>query len=247
MEAVGELTIAALAAGGFTNLPIYCEALRLAVSEVDPIFGRRAYGEVYRDAAVRSDWMAVSLITNAEREADGATRLWDLSSSTPAQHLALQIKRHAIDEAMHSRAYLRVLDVVFPGAVEPGLRRALSGISPPYSWKETATARPESPFSHAITLDDLIQMNIAEIRTRIHHLLQRPILELHCSEAGRPMLTKILGRLLSDETAHVGYTARLIERFSKSHGKDCVVELFRKRLRDFDEVTHDELGHKDFE
>lgn len=246
VDAVGDLTIQAMAELGFEATPLFSQALRTAVREVKPLFGTWEYGELYREAAANPDWLAISLITNAEREGDGATRLWSLAASTPDPHLAAEVRQHGIDESMHSLAYLRMLDFTFPGSVDDGFRAALENLSPKFGANDQPFAITDSPYSHSITVDDLIQMNIAEIRTRIHHLLQRPMLLAHCPERHRARVRPILDRLLRDETRHVGYTARLIELHAIDH-RDEVEDLMIRRLRDFNEITDDELDHRIFD
>jgi len=245
MDAVGELTIEALAELGYADTPFFARALRAAVREVKPLFGTWEYGELYREAAANPEWLAISLITNAEREGDGATRLWSLAASTTDEQLSAEVRQHGIDESMHSLAYLRMLDFTFPGSVDDGFRASLESLSHKFAAGDRPFALPDSPYSHAVTIDDLIQMNVAEIRTRIHHLLQRPMLLAHCPERHRSRVRPILDRLLRDETRHVGYTARLIEHHAIDH-PDEVEDLMIRRMRDFNEITDDELGHRIF-
>ena len=69
-------------------------------------------------------------------------------------------------------------------------------------------AHAGSPYASAITLDDLIQMNIAEIRTLVHHILQRPMLLAYCAPERRRRLARLHDQLRLDEVRHIGYTAR---------------------------------------
>src|ERR1700675_2193342 len=80
---VAELTVKALRAHGSAAWPHYREALITACRKAPPPFGTRSYGEIYRDAATNPSWMAASLMTNAEREGEGAGHLWDLAACTP--------------------------------------------------------------------------------------------------------------------------------------------------------------------
>ena len=202
---------------------------------------------MYRAAASDPGWLAISMITNAEREGDGAERLWSLSACTEDEPVGEQIKQHAIDESNHSKIYLKMVDLVFPGAVEPGFRRQMECLSPYYTRSMVPVAKLGSPFAHSITLDDLVQMNIAEIRTTIHHLLQRPMLRAHCSSNTQPGLIRLQQCLLRDEIKHVAYTAQLIEDRARQVGVDAVFDLFRERLRDFNNVTLSELQDRVFD
>jgi hypothetical protein len=104
-----------------------------------------------------------------------------------------------------------------------------------------------SPFAHAITIDDLIQMNIAEIWTCVRHLLQRPILLIHCSPSRHEKLIRLLDSLLADEIKHISYTARLIEDLSSEDCDVSVDELMKGRLNGFNEITRNDLDNKVFD
>src|SRR5436309_12124161 len=62
------------------DCPRYLSALKKALREESPIFSKEVYSDIYRGAAQNGEWMAISLMSNAEREGDGATRLWSLAA-----------------------------------------------------------------------------------------------------------------------------------------------------------------------
>lgn len=243
---VADLTIEALKADASGALPHYRRALRAACEHSPPPYGTVRYGEVYRTVAVDPSWLAASLVTSSEREADGATRLWSLAACTSDTDISQAVKQHAIDEARHARWYVALLDITFPGAVDDSLRPALNSISPRYGPEMQPEAVEGSPFAYEMTLDDLIQSNIAEIRTSINHRLQRPVLMAHCAPERRHKLSILLDRLLRDEIAHIEYTARLIERFAEWGGDALVLDLMRSRMDDFNEITCDEIDQNVF-
>lgn len=247
MNIVAELTLNALEAHGAAAWPHYREALITACRKAPPPFGTRSYGEIYRDAAANPYWMATSLMTNAEREGEGAGHLWDLATCTSDARVAAHIKEHAIDESGHARAYIAMLDLAFPGAVDDEFHAELATLSPGYTSLSPLQPHEGSPYAHPITVDDLIQMNIAEIRTRIHHLLQRPMLLAHCAPEGKRGLVRILDALLLDETRHIAYTAALIEGFACNGQADAVKRLMQERLSDFNAITNEDLGRNVFE
>ncbi|MDB5652652.1 MAG: hypothetical protein JWQ94_265, partial [Tardiphaga sp.] len=179
--------------------PNYQSALHQALAEEPAPFGTEAYSDIYRHAATDGRWLAVSLITNAEREGDGATRLWSLAACAPDQDEQQQLKLHAVDESRHALAYLALLDLAFPGMTDPQFRLELRRLSPHYTLRTELFPVPGSPYAKPPTIDDFIQMNIAEIRTTIHHLMQRPALALHAPAENRDGMTPILDTLLRDE------------------------------------------------
>jgi hypothetical protein len=247
MNVIAEMTISSLRELGVPHLPNYEAALAAACEAAPPPFGRASYGTTYRRIAVNPHWLAESLIVSAEREGDGASRLWSLAACTRDETIRSAVKRHAIDESRHSRWYIKLLDLCFPGSVDDELRPLLDALSPGYSRGTEPRAVPGSPFAHEVTIDDLIQMNIAEVRTMIHHLLQRPVLLAHTPAESRANVTKLLAPLLLDEKLHVAYSAKLIESLTVEVGVDGMRELMAKRVRDFNAITDSELASGIFE
>ena len=80
------------------------------------------------------------------------------------------------------------------------------------------------------------------MRTRVQHLFQRPVLLRYCRPERRARVRRILDSLLRDETQHIAYTARLIERAAQASGAAQVVDLMHARLRDFNEITEGDLA-----
>ena len=228
-----------------TACPKYLAALDRAFQEEPPLFATKAYVNTYHAASANGQWLAISLMTAAEREGDGAKRLWSLAACAddPQEHQLL--KRHACDESSHSLAYLALLDLTFPGAVAPSFRPELNQLSPHYSMGQEVSAVEGSPYARKPSVDDYIQMNIAEIRTTIHHLMQRPVLAAHCPPDNLRRATKVLDSILRDELNHIAYSAVLVE--SKADSVDDVQSLFCKRVRDFNRITSEELGQLIFD
>lgn len=245
MNIVAAMTIEALREHGVSELPTYERALAAACDAFPPPFGRKSYGDLYRSSASDSDWVALSLLTAAQSEGEGARHLWDMAACTPDSEVARQMQQHAIEESWHSRGYVTLFGLIFPEATDEALQARLRKLSPGYTWKSALTPTAGSPYAYPATVDELIQMNIAEIRTRIYHLLQRPVLLGHyCDPARRSRVEPILDSLLLDETRHIAYTARLIERAAQTSGEDLIVDLMLARVGDFNEVTEEELAHR---
>ncbi|WP_193098606.1 hypothetical protein [Burkholderia sp. Z1] len=226
--------------------PTYLSALEAALED-DPPYGTRAYAAAYRGASQNKQWLATSLITNAEREGDGATRLWSMAACAEDAEEQQLLKRHAVDESGHALFYLKLLDLTFPGAVSPAFRNELRQLSPGYSMAQPLFVVEGSLYGRPPTVDDFIQMNIAEIRTTIHHLLQRDALSTHCPPTTLPQVVKLLDTLLRDELSHVAYTGMLIEQRATHIAVGKIRDLFRKRFHDFNEITMHELDKKVFD
>jgi hypothetical protein len=239
-----ELTLKALRLHGGAAGSYYRDALITACRKAPPPFGTKEYGDIYREVATDPSWMATSLIQNAQGEGEGSGHLWDLAASTPDVRVAAQVKAHAIDESRHAKAYAAMLNLTFPEVVDDELHAQLASLSPGYTQRSALEAHAGSPYASAITLDDLIQMNIAEIRTLVHHLLQRPILLGYCAPERRHRLARLHDRLRLDEVRHIGYTAALIEEFAQRGEADAVKRLMQERMSDFNAITNEDLGRK---
>src|SRR6266550_2912839 len=160
--------------------PYYRDALVTACRKAPPPFGTKNYEKIYRDVARDPNWMALSLIQNAQGEGEGSGHLWDLAASTPDAQVAAQIK-------------------------------------------------------------------IAEIRTLVHHIIQRPMLLAYCAPERRRRLALLHDRLRVDEARHIGYTATLIEEFAQRGKADAVKRLMQERMSDFNAITNEDLGRGAFE
>jgi hypothetical protein len=214
----------------------YMAALERAFWEEFPPFATELYAEIYRGAARSGQWLAMSLMTNAEREGDGARRLWSLAACAGSEEERRLLKRHACDESSHALAYLALLDLTFPGAAAPEFRAELNQLSPHYAMGQEPVPVEGSPYARRPSVDDYMQMNVAEIRTTIHHLMQREALAAHWPVASAGRAVKILDSLLRDELSHVAYTAVLIEE----RGGEGVAGRLAGRLRDFNRITSEE-------
>jgi hypothetical protein len=244
MSFIDDNTIEALRSFGTEELPSYERALRGACNSTPPPFGQAWYGEKYRLLASDPAWLASSLIANAEKEGDGARKLWQLAASTPDPEIGEAVRLHAVDESRHALLYLAMCELVFPGAMDETLKAYADGISPRYSARDELPALPRVTSERV--LDDLVQMNIGEIRTRIHQLLLRPVISAFCPEASADRLGRVLDSLLEDETRHIQYTARLIEAAANRGQDDFVLATMERRLREFNEITMNEVGEARF-
>jgi hypothetical protein len=244
MNIVAEMTIEALREHGVPELPTYDRGLAAACTAFPPPFGEKEYGDLYRNSAFDPDWAALSLLTAAQSEGQGARHLWDMAACTPDAEVARQMQQHAIDESRHSRGYITLLGLIFHEAADEELRTRLRSLSPRYTGDSPLVPTAGSPYAYPATVDELIQMNIAEIRTRIYHLMQRPVLLDYCKADQQPRVRQILDWLLVDETRHIAYTARLIERAAQASGSGHVKDLMQERVKDFNEITEEEIGRR---
>jgi hypothetical protein len=217
--------------------PHYWTALTAACDRVDPPFGQAGYGALFRREAMDLDWLARLLVLNAQKEADGSRQLWAFAGRIADPDCREQVRSHAVDESRHASFYISLLQLAFPESFSPQEVEALHAISP--GFKTTDAVDLAEPSDDDLVLDELIQMNIGEIRTLINQLLMRPVLSLVCPDQNASRLLRLFDSLSNDEVRHIAYTADLIE----SRGAAArTAELMQLRLDEFSDITRRELG-----
>jgi hypothetical protein len=239
MNRIAELTLSAM---GHTirDLPHYQSALSQGCELHPPPFGEAWYSNRFREMACDAGWVVQCLIANAKKEGDGARTLWSLAGAISEQTIARQVSQHAVDESRHARVYITMIELTFPGALDPSVAASLQDVAPSYHANDAPPASPAR--ERLVVVDEIIQMNIGEIRTRINQLLLRPVLCAWAPEEAIPRLHKALERLMVDETRHIEYTARLIEAAASEGLSDFVHEAMSKRIADFNEYTLTDVG-----
>ena len=217
--------------------PRYWAALATACDVVEPPFGLAGYGELFRREAMDLEWLAQLLILNARKEATGSRQLWDFAGRIADADCREQVRVHAVDESRHASFYISLLQLCFPERFSAAEIEEFHHISPGY--RTTDVVELASPSDDELVLDELIQMNIGEIRTLINQLLMRPVLSIICPEPNRARLLRLFDSLSADEVRHIAYTCNLIEARGEP-GR--VRELFHLRLDEFSDITRRELG-----
>jgi len=241
-EVVPDTALTALRQFGIDGLDEYGRALRAACAASPPPFGLAWYGERYRYFASDPSWFANSLIANAAKEGEGSSTLWDLAPRIENKEVADLVRRHAIDESRHARFYISLLKLTFPELQEEIQSRQLTRLSPGYTARDYPN--PADPSSDEQVLDELIQMNIGEVRTLIHQMLMGPVIVLHSPRNYRRRMQALMDGLGRDERIHIGYTAKVIDAAAKKNSR-LVYRLMERRVRDFNALTLREIGIRD--
>lgn len=241
---VAELTSVALRECGTERLPAYERSLHSACEAMPPPFGSGWYGDSYRELAMNPYWLIQSLVSNSAKEGDGARELWKISSQIGDPGVSEEVRLHAIDESRHARYYISLLCLAFPESVSQEVLREMKKLSPGYRLRDQPPRM--SPLGNWEIIDLLIQTNLGEIRTRIHQLLMRPVIQAYCPPDRRRRMQLILDTLLADETRHIQYTARLIEQACVDGDEEFVHWSIKRRLDQFNQVTLMEAGSQVF-
>lgn len=220
--------------------PQYLAFLENALWQEYPPFVTQLYANLQQAASASGQWLVTSLMTNAEREGQRATRLWSLAMLAKKRQERQLLKQHACDESDHALAYLKLIDLVFPGAIDPDFRSELNQLSPQYSIRQALPKSDDAAESIGPSVEQYWAINLEEVRTTIHHVNLRPPLVAHCPAENKRQAERLMNAVLRDELNHVAYTAMLIERAARDAARNVFQALVCKALRDFNRTTSEE-------
>lgn len=216
----------------------YLALFEMAVAREPPPYFQAAYGESFRANVGQPVWVIQSLISNAVKEGEGSRDLAVVADECEDAGLASDLEVHIGDEARHCRMYVRLIDLVFPDALPAGLREHLRATFPPVAYR-AAPARKRGMWK---MLDYLIQINLGEVRTRLHQKLLEPVLDCYCPAQNQEKLCGTLCKLAGDECCHIKYTASRIGALSREFPAADVERLFHQRFQEFNQYTLVQLG-----
>jgi hypothetical protein len=219
------------------DLPKYTKALTAAFDAVGPVFARPRYAEFFWHCATTVPGYAARVVlANGPAEAEGSEKLFALWQGVDYDPDAEErILQHAHDEARHSHLFVRLTERSFRGLLTPEAGRRFEQRLPDVRKRPLVKAGPRIPEDHLI--DHLVQMNIGEIRTRLHMHLFAPIVFGLTPRDNRRAARRILEGLVRDEVRHIGYTAKLMEGWANDGATDRIQRLYAGRLRTFNALT----------
>jgi hypothetical protein len=232
---VSEIALGAL---GDDPLPFYRRVLRRTCEREAPPYGERGFGVELRRLARDPGWFAGLLFSNAELEGDSARQLWNYAAAVE-ETFAAEMRKHAADEARHSKLFGRLLLRLFPNFDTDAQRRELAALSPALSGRAPVGGqwKPDE------LLNSVILVNLYEVKALILGKLLAPLLVAYAEPEDRDHIERVTGVLLNDEVEHIRYTARFIERSSRENGEgieaafvDFQRELNRMSCEDVEET-----------
>jgi hypothetical protein len=145
--------------------------------------------------------------------------------------------KHAKDEAGHARLFVQLARLCFPANFAPGSLDTLERGLVPIRRDELKKSNCQVP--PALLIDYIMQLNIVEIRTRLHLQLLAPMYHALAPAENRSRVEKILNGLARDETSHVSYTAKLIDEWARDEDIERLTGIYVCRLQDYNQHTLD--------
>lgn len=224
------------------DLPLYSDSLIAAFREVEPVFAGERYAEFFwHCASTVPGWIARVALTNGKAESEGSEKLFDLWQHVDYDPNAEeQVLAHAKDEARHSRIFVALTQRAFPDSFSDEYLTRFEAALPDVRKAEQVKAEGRIPEDHLI--DHLVQMNIGEIRTRLHMHLFAPVIFGMAPPANKLAVRRLLEGLVRDEVRHIGYTARLMEDWARDGAEDLIRRLYASRLRTFNRITYEQTA-----
>lgn len=222
------------------SLTCYSTCLRAAFSEITPVFNKENYADFYLKCSSEVPaWIPSNILANAKKESDGSELLYEFWRRIRGDEiLEKDVMYHIKDEIRHSKLFIKLTEWAFPQVAEqPYIRDVYDKL---FSLDESLAVKHEFFFDCSAIIDHLVQMNLGEIRTRVHISMIAPLISAFTPLENKQKVERLLTSLIDDETAHIAYTAKHLERLCPSIGVEELQKLFVRRLRDLHDYTIDE-------
>jgi hypothetical protein len=239
MNNVSELALNYLQRYECQILDDYKTILRQACDIHPPPHGKAWYGNSYRQFARNAEWFANSLISNAAEEGTGSKEVWQFSQHIENQEFAQLVRNHSIDESRHSLMFVALLNIIFPTTIETDFRTQLQALSPQYYHHKHPPIIPISSaqiMDEKLVIDEIIQINLLEIRALILQLLLRPVLQAYATPEDLPRITRMSDMLIYDETKHIEYSGYCIGKYIELGNYSWVREMMIYRQKTVNEM-----------
>lgn len=235
--AVAEEVLSILQEYAGSDLARYGEALTIAFANSDPVFTRPKYHQFFfHCASTVPNWLAQVIVANAEVESHGSAKLASLwQALDPGSDIDPLVMGHARDESRHARLFLELARLAFQGSVDLGELQRLDETLPDV--RREPPIKGDALVDEATLVDHMVQMNLGEIRTRIHVLMIAPVLHALTPSMSAERVAGILTSLVRDEVRHIAYTATVIDDWARDGNGERLTELLRRRLRDLHVLT----------
>ncbi|MBS0505248.1 MAG: hypothetical protein JSS55_15925 [Proteobacteria bacterium] len=199
----------------------YLIALGQALGEVPPDFEGAGYRAAFRERAVNRQWFASLLASNAYMEGYSAGRLQQYAGVVGSDALKRDLKRHAADEARHSRSFAGLIFQIFPHLDSAWLRQEAEAHVVDLTLITPCPADYPTPTDDEI-LNSLILMNLFEIKALYLGNYLKPFAAAHAPAEAAEVVQESVARIAQDECYHIAYTARHIDTLLDRFGLDDV-------------------------
>lgn len=236
----GQVVWRALDATGEPHLPRYRALIDSAFADVQPAYATTSFGDLFRRRGRDATWVASLLASDSYTEGYSATRLWQYASSLPDPRMGQSLRRHATDEAKHSKLFATALLKTFPQLESPALRQDLASNTPDLQRVDVRTALLDPPSPEEL-LSSMLLINLYEVKALFLCMLTKPVTLAHAPHESVPALTPLFDAIAQDEGHHIRYTAAVLERVCQEGHEDMVRAMLRDFQDSINQVTYGDL------
>lgn len=226
----------------------YTDMLTRATSLVNPLFFQPSYSKFFSGCCLTiPGWIPRVLMGCAASESRGAANLLAMWTQVNFNREAEDgILTHALDEARHARMFLRVLGLSTPASYSAEAIEKVSRSLTTIRKADQCKSEDQLPEDHLI--DYMVQINITEIRTRIHLRLLAPVYYNMATNDVREEIAGLANRFEGDEVSHIAYTAKLINSWLAETHSTAISDLAVKRLAAYNTHTieHTKIAAENF-
>jgi len=215
------------------DCPKYGAIFARSLEMIDPVFFSDEYEEFFWHCSTTiPNWLPRVLSVCATTEGNGAHGLLDIWRSVDFFEEAEDgLLAHDKDEAGHARLFIQLAKLVYPDNYAEGVIDGLAGSLRPVTREDQV--KSGKCIDARMLLDYLVQLNIVEMRTRIHLHFLAPNYYNMAPACSQPKVERILNSLDADETRHMCYTARLIEQMVDKCEIERMAGIYACRLGDY--------------
>jgi hypothetical protein len=207
---------------------------------IPPAYQDEWFGNLFRGHGRDPSWLASLLASDSYMEGYSARRLWQYAATLPDPELARRMRKHATDEARHSKIFSRATLKTFPTLEAPEIRVQLDGNAPNLKAEQLYLEAGWWPSEEEI-LTSMILVNLFEIKALVLGLMTKPLVIAHAPEANRTILRKMFDAIIRDEADHIDYSADYLERACRSGKRGLVGAALREFTGTMNELTYREL------
>lgn len=227
------------------EFPRYARILDHSFCAAPPPFSMNWFGRHYFELARDPEWFANSLVANSALEGYGSTQIWNFSTRMHQDEYIDAVQQHALDESRHSTMFVSMLHLTFPGLMmDAGTEERIRRQQPRYSPDRLPEARrlaPEHRMSSEDSINELVGVHLTEIRALVLQYLLRSVIEVYAPASSQKRIAMCCASLIRDEARHIDYTARIFDAIASQGHTDLLIDLFEKRVREFNDLTMVEL------
>ncbi|MEZ2310493.1 hypothetical protein AB6809_28010 [Paraburkholderia sp. RCC_158] len=219
----------------------YAKLLAHAFTGNEPPYGRAWFGNEFRRRSRDQEWLISLLLSNVDMEGYSAGRLWEYSQRLGQTAIARGVRKHAYDEAKHSRMFARITFNTFPRIATEKLRTKLHGCAPKFESVPSGAKAEFESYDFQELLNSLILINLFEIKALFLERLLTPVILAHAPDANRAKLERAMAIIVTDEVGHISYTADFLAALARQGYQEQVMVSMREFQTVLNEVTEKEL------